>query len=67
MPSNKKKTFILEGVINGTGFREVISLPGDSGGGTTGGGEVAINRHPIVIVLPVVVLASERQEPKPKR
>jgi hypothetical protein len=56
-----KKKFVLEGMINGVGFRQVISLPADSGGGTIGGGEV------VIVVVPVVVIARERPAPKPKR
>ena len=64
--ANNESEFVIEGVINGIGFREVVALPNDSGGGNKGGGEGAI-KNPTVIVIPVVVVTRERPAPKPKR
>jgi hypothetical protein len=65
MARTNEKKFTFEGEINGNIFKQVISLPDDTGGGTQGGGDGA-HRGTFVVFGPVIFIDQDRRGPQRK-
>jgi hypothetical protein len=63
MEKTSERKFTFEGEINGNLFKQVISLPDDTGGGSVGGGDGA-TKGTIVFFGPIIFV--ERRDPARK-
>jgi hypothetical protein len=66
MARTNEKKFTFEGEINGNLFKQVISLPDDTGGGNQGGGDGAHKGGTFVVFGPVIFVANDRRAPQRK-